>query len=195
MNEVPAYLKGITPKPTEPSLIAVSDKAKEVQTLMQEIKELEERLAEKGKELYHLTRVILPEMFNTAGIGELLVDPKGNDPGFVAKREPYFKANIAADWTSERKANAFRYLENHKAGGLIRASITALFPPKSIKEQKSTMAFLRKSKVEFTSERKVPWTTLTSWLKAEVRSGRMPDLEAIGGDVGEIVKLKPLKED
>ena len=194
MNEVPSYLRN---KPTIESstLQTVRERVAEIRDLKARIAYLEEQLAEENKRYYELTRVILPEMFNEAGVNVLELQAEGNYPAIIAEKTPYFKANIAASWDTDRKAKAFAYLEKNKAGELIRATITALFGPKSQAQQKSTLAFLRKAKVDFSSDRAVPWGTLTAWLKAEVQKGRMPDLETIGGDVGEIVKLKTPKED
>jgi hypothetical protein len=111
---------------------------------------------------------------------------------------PYYRANIAADWDDLKKNEAFQTLVEYGGEDLIKIKVEVLLPKGSIKILKAIEVFLRKFKkqgVEFTVSRSVPWSTLTSWLKECYEKRKVfPPLEKIGGDVGEIVKPKPVKE-
>src|SRR4026208_2429282 len=89
MNDVPSYLRN---KPTieSPTLQAVRERVAEIRDVKARIAYLEEQLAEENKRYYELTRVILPEMFNEAGVNVLELQAEGNYPAIIAEKTPYF---------------------------------------------------------------------------------------------------------
>jgi hypothetical protein len=196
MPAIPAYLKN-KQLSSPGTLEAIRDRVAEARDIQfriadhqQQIKELQERYTE-------LTRVILPDMFSEARVPRLTLDASGNLPRMEAQRTPYYRANIASDWSPERKQEAFRYLESKKAGDLIKMKIVAECARESRAEQKKLLTYLAGLKrVNYSADTSVAWASLTAWLKAEVESGAgMPKLDLIGGDVGQIVKLKEVKDD
>jgi hypothetical protein len=192
----PTYLTKVNHQVPQGTLEKIRDRVAEARDITFEIADLNARIKALNARYTELTRIILPEMLSAAKVPTLTIDATGNQPKMLAKREPYYYANIAADWDDDRKQEAFRYLESKKAGDLIKAKITAILGRDSRADQKQIIKFLDKLKrVEYSSGISVPWNTLTSWLKAEVEANRIPKLDLIGGDIGQIVKLKEVKDE
>ena len=186
--KAPSYIEPLSPD--SDSLAAIRNKVAEARDILEQLAQKEEELKALRSRYTELTRVTLPEMFSASGTTIVGLEAKGNHLAVEAKRKPYYRANIAADWPAERRAAAFDYLVKQKAGDLIRNIFTIPFGKNTIKQQKAVAAFLRKSKLDFDAKRSVPHGTLTAWLRAEVEAGRLPKLDLIGGDIGEIVELK-----
>jgi hypothetical protein len=162
----------------------------ELRDLRMEQRSLEERLNALRKRAEVIEREQLPALFNQERVDSLGLPASGNLPAMDFKLEPYFKANIAASWEPERREAAFKYLERRGAGDLIKSEIVITLPRGSEGLRRQIIAGLRKLKVEFVADLSVPWTTLSAWVRESFRDGENVDLEVIGGDVGEVVKIR-----
>lgn len=161
----------------------------------QEAAELDRRLKEANAKVYQMERRTLPDWMNSVGLDIVGVPPAGNRPGFDIEKKPYYKANIAAQWAPERREKGFNMLKELDAGELLRVRFTVDLEPGDEKGAKKLVDALTKLKMSFGRELSVPWTTLTAWLRrryAAEKPGPLStdELEAIGGEVGDIVSIK-----
>lgn len=173
----------------------------------------EERLKEINTSIYQMERKDLPDMLDEAGVPEIVLEAEGNEPRVKAKAEPYYKANIAAEWEPQRRDAAFKWLDDNGHGDLIKTDVTLTFAREDramavaltrllrqnpeiitnlLKEAKVRPLDADEISFSASSKENVPWNTLTSWLREMVEKGKTPPLETIGGEVGRIVKLKEL---
>jgi hypothetical protein len=189
-DAVPSSVKPRTADPGQ--LKRITDKLKEARDLRLEIASDAEQTKIKQGNLVTLERKTLPDLFNSAGITNLGLEPEGNMPGYEAKREPYVHASIAASWPDEKRQAAFDYLTKHGGGDLIKMEISVMLPMKSTKQQKEVIAALKKLKVPYEVSRAVPWGSLTAFVREMItRKKVMPPLDVLGADVGEMVVMKP----
>jgi hypothetical protein len=189
-DEAPSSVKPRTADPGQ--LKRITDKLKEARDLRLEIASDAEQTKIKQGNLVTLERKTLPDLFNSAGITNLGLEPEGNMPGYEAKREPYVHASIAASWPDEKRQAAFDYLTKHGGGDLIKMEISVMLPMKSTKQQKEVIAALKKLKVPYEVSRAVPWGSLTAFVREMItRKKVMPPLDVLGADVGEMVVMKP----
>lgn len=161
--------------------------------------ELEEELKKLVAELNEIKHKKLPDLLAEAGTDRLGIPEMELDA--VAK--DYYHANIAADWTDERREAAFAFLEREKAGDLIKVVVSVSF---GRREWARALAFaerVRKAGFEPRIDKGVPWATLTAyvreqWPKWQQRwtrgDKRLPPvdkvLDLLGATVGRIVELK-----
>jgi hypothetical protein len=189
-DAVPSFVK---PQKTDPNqLKRITETLRQARDLRLEISSDAEQAKIKQGNLFTLERKTLPELFNSAGITNLGLEPEGNMPGYEAKREPYVHASIAASWPDEKRQAAFDYLTKHGGGDLIKMEISVMLPMKSTKQQKEVIAALKKLKVPYEVSRAVPWGSLTAFVREMItRKKQMPPLDVLGADVGEVVTMKP----
>lgn len=186
----PSFVRPRAPDPDQ--LNTIRKAVAQARDLRLEIENTNDSLKTKKQELTLLERVTLPDLFNSAGITNIGLEPSGDLPGYEATRDSYVHANIAESWPDEKKNAAFKYLQDNGGGDLIKATITVLLPMKSTKERKEVIAALKKLKVEHTVSMSVPWASLTSFIREMIkRKKQVPPLDVLGADIGEIVKLKP----
>jgi len=180
--------------PSEDRLLALRAKVAEARDLEQDKADLEQRLKDTNIALQKLYFKDLPDMFDELGIPLIELAPEGNHPGVKAKAEPYYRANIAADWDEPRRQAAFGYLVDSGNGDLIKTEVITNFPRGAHQEAMAFADSARDNGLSVTIKESIPHSTLTSWLKESVeKHGIVPPLETIGATVGRVVKLKALK--
>lgn len=160
--------------------------------------DLEERLKTINKEIYAAQHETLPSIFNEVRCDGLKLPPEGNRPGYEAVKEPYFKANISADWPIERQEKAFEWLQHEGHSDIIKTIITIELGRGERGRAAKIEEWLRKQGIEYSSRLGVAWNTLTALLRDCYKRNRplsSDELEIIGANVGEVVNLKPLKGD
>lgn len=193
---VAAAIAAETAAPSTTSLEKIERSVAEARDLEKEIEDIQNTLKEKNVKLYELYHVTLPDLMMAANVDTLGLPAKGNLPAVDAEMKPYYSANIAASWPEEKRAEAFEYLISLKAGDLIKADVIASYGRSKIADAKKLAAQLSKKKgVSAVLKQAVHSQTLTAWLKEQVeKHNRTPNLEKIGGSVGQVVKLKARKE-
>jgi hypothetical protein len=140
-----------------------------------------------------MVKSTLPALFEEAGVTSIGIEAEGNMPAYEAKAQPYYHANIKADWEPEKKNEAFTWLTDHGHGDLIKSIITIEFGRGEYGTMKKVEDWLKKSKVLYTNDRAVPWASLTAFVKEQItKHNTIPPLEILGATVGKVVKLKPL---
>lgn len=195
-----AQSKAIKPQgPPPDQLAAMQAMVKEARYVEQDITDLEERLKEKKALLNEIILNKLPAMMEEAGVNVVGIPAVGNMPAMEARIRPFYSANIAAGWDVERRDKAFRWLEDHGHGDLIKTKVEVSFPRGNLKTAKALAEQASKKKgaaVNLTET--IPSQTLTAWLREEVeRRKTVPGkevLEMLGATIGKKVDLKDVKQ-
>jgi len=197
MNEPSAALKkAMRQNPvTAPrdKLEAVRDSVKQYRDLTLEVADLEARLSAKKKELDTMTKQVMPDLLEEAGVSSITIDAEGNLPPYVAKVVPYYHANIAKSWGEQQRQAAFDWLKEHNAGDIIKTIFTVRLGLGEHTKAQQVYKALKELDVEVDQEQSVPWTTLTSYIKEQVEGNKAPPLDLLGAEVGKVVKISPAK--
>lgn len=191
--------------PRADKLDQVRDAVRRARDLQAEIKDMEELLKERKKQLLTVTQRDLVDVFDQANVTDIGIPREGNQPGYRAVLRPFYHANIAADWPDERRAAAFAWLDENGHGDIIKDTIVVELPRGSRERQVEVTKWLDSKKIAYSQSLAVPWNTLTSLIKALTEKMRVAQadgeevtplpLETLGATVGRVVEVKPLKED
>lgn len=198
MSQPPAALAAAVKRdaqaPDEGSLEKVRTILRTARDLDREITDLEARTKEAKEQVLTLKSKTLPDLYDEVGIDKLGLPAEGNLPAYDCNMTPYYKAAILADWEEEKRAEAFKYLDDHNAGDLIKSTFTVLLPRGNRKKAIAVEKALTKLQVEFETNLSVPWNTLTAWLKELIeKHNTTPPLDVLGATVGRVVNLKERK--
>lgn len=171
------------------SLVRAKQLAREARDLEIEVKDLEERVEEKKASKRKILEETLPDLMNEVGLTKIEVPAEGNNKKFVASLTPFYQASIPAGWGEAERRRAFEALRKHDASDLIKIEVTFTFPKGNDKQAREFIAANERHQPSV--KETVHHATLGSWLKERIEEGSpTPDLEVIGGRVGQIVKLK-----
>jgi len=184
--------------PREDQLQKVRAAVAEVIEKRQLKSDLEERLKRVNKEIAVAQHETLPAIFNEARCDGLKLPPEGNRPGYEATKEPYFKANISAEWPIERQEKGFLWLAEEGHSDIIKTIITIELGRGERKIASMIEDWLDRKNIAYSSRLGVAWNTLTAMLRDCYKRNRplsSDELETIGANVGEVVSIKPLKGD
>jgi hypothetical protein len=174
-----------------------NDKLEHVRDAVRRHLGLQQRIAELTEENKLLTRQLndmakreLPDLFNEVQVDSVGLAPEGNQPGYDAKLSPYYHANIPAD----RAIEAFAWLDAEGHGDLIKNVITVELGRGDNETAKAVQYALDDLGIEYSTKLSVPWNTLTAFVREQVeRYSRVPPLDILGAEIGQIVKLKERK--
>lgn len=87
---------------------------------------LEEKLTETNKLIWDKERKELVDALDSARVPKFTVEmPDGTR--VEAKAEPYYKANISAEWEPEKRAEGFAYLDDLGEGDMIKTDLILTF--------------------------------------------------------------------
>lgn len=188
-----AAIQQTAPAPDSDKLEQCRDLIREARDVQSAAQDLEERRAKLMVRFEEIRQKELVDLFQELSIRSMELDAEGNNPAVNVKLKPFYRANIAADWSPEKRDAAFSVLETAGGGDLIKRVFTIQFGKGP--EDKAIADKLRKALTDggfkFTEGLSVSWQTLTAWLKEQVEGRQViPPLEAIGGVVGTVVELK-----
>lgn len=163
--------------------------------IQQDIEDLETQLSQKKSDLNVLFRDELPDLMDKIGARLIELEGEGNQPAFVAKLVPYYYANISADWPEEKRRAAFDWLEKNGHGDLIKTNVAVPFKREERKKALELVEKLRKElSLSPTVKEEVHFMTMKAWLREQIENeNTLPPLELIGGDIGRVVEIKPVK--
>lgn len=176
---------------------ALRAKCEELRDTEQTKSNLVERLKEVDTQLATLRHETLPDLMDEACTDKIGLPGAGNVKSYDALLEPYYRANIAAEWAQERRERAFGALIEEGAEDLVRHTFTIQFGRGEEEAAHSLAELLKSEGFQYTVGLAVPWATLTAWVKERFQGGAplsASTLDTIGATVGRIVKLKPRKE-
>lgn len=183
----------------------VREKVIKLRDTNKEIADTEMRLEELTATRHQIERVELPDIFNEYGVKSLGLEKAGNLPGYDAKLQPFYRANIAANWDDKRREEAFAALVKHGGESLIKTVVSIELGRGDHAMVKKIIKALKPLGVDVKVAEAVHFQTLTAWLKELVEGNKeliaakkppkpIPPLDVIGAEIGEVVKLKETKE-
>lgn len=196
LDEVLGGGGGFTRAPTEEESASLAAMGRRLLEAERAIEDLETALAERRAERQKLVREEMPAYMQA--IGQDRVGLPDSEVDLVL--EPYYYANIAADWDPARRRRAFEWLEEHGGGDLIKLNLTYGFR----RGEAALARWLRNLVGAFTRllpgdpvdlpeptvREEVHHQTLTAWLRERVEAGDEVDLEVLGATVGSVVKVR-----
>jgi hypothetical protein len=155
-----------------------------------EIAGLDSRRAQLVDERNRLIHNHLPEMMDAAG-----VDREGYpDLGVDLISRPYFKANISAEWSEEKRQAAFDALQREGHGDIVKVELSVQFGRGDIERARALRDDLIDRGHQPRMQMRVDWNTLTALAKELHRRGQAlpPECEA---QVGRVAEIKTRKEE
>lgn len=176
----------------EDALAKVRDGVRRMSDRESEVADLKSDLASAERDLNAIRFKELPDLFQAAGIDSVGL----GDEGVNAKLEPYYRANIAADWPTEKRLAAFVRLAELGGADIIKVNLTVTFARGEDEKVAALEKLLRDNGYEYSSQLGVPWQTLTAFVKEQVEAGNarlLGSLDIIGATVGKIVRVKEKK--
>lgn len=165
-------------------------KATEVRDIEHQIADLEQLLKEKRARLHSLCRVELPDLMTEVGTDHIGIPANGNLAACDAVLRPFYKANIAAGWSSDKQQLAFNWLTDNGFGDLIKTEVDVSFPREQHEKAQQLYKMLKTKGFKPEFLQRVHHGVLTAWLQEQVEQGHLPPLDVIGGEIGRIVVLK-----
>lgn len=198
-TEFPAF----TDAPGEEESRKLTILGRELYSVDTEIQALELKLEERKARKKEIQMRELPEYFRSInqdklGLPEFDVD---------LVLEPFYHANIKAEWPDEQRQKAFDYLEARGDGDLIKTVLELQFGRKELWKVRWLLAHIKLLADEVNKYNEpqltlpepyirmgVMWNTLTAHVRSVIEKGEQLDLEILGAEVGQIVKIKPRKK-
>lgn len=184
-----------SPTASEDALKALRKKLAATRDDILELQDLEEKAKTVKARITKAKTVELPDTMEELRINSIGLEAEGNLPAFEVTSKPFYNANIAADWPPEKKLAAFNYLEDNGSVDLIRTEVSIAFTKEQRTQAKALVERLRKEGFEVQVKQGVHPQTLTAWLKEQIEVRKFtPKLDIIGGFVGRVVDIKPVKQ-
>ena len=171
------------------TLAHLRKKAAELRDAKKRVKDLEETLEQAQKYVTGLETKELPDLLAEAKMKNLTVEAEGNEPAFTITRSPFYRAVMP-----EESGPGFTWLEDNGHGDIIKRVFTIKLPMDREDMADKLKKFLEKHVYVWEVKETVPWSTLTAFVKEQVEKGESVPLDILGAFVGEIVKIKPVKE-
>ena len=190
----PSFVKAEKKIASEDKLKAIRDLVAEARSNEKKMSDLQEQLKELSAAVNDTYQKKLPDLYQEVGIDNISLPADGNYPAVDAKLQDYYSANIAAGWAPERRQEAFKWLEDHGHGDLIKTAVSAQLPREKRAAAKKLIALIEKAGFAAEVKEAVHSGTLSAWLKEQIELGApIPPLELIGGSIGKVVRLKERK--
>lgn len=168
--------------------------ARQQRDLKRELTDAEAKVSSLKARIGDISRRELPDLLEEVGLKALSLEGDGDMPDYDLELQPFYHANIAADWEDERKQAAFDWLDENDHGDLIKAVVTVELARGENDARKRLEETLHELGMEFRSELTVPWNTLTAFVKEQIENGEALPLELLGATVGKVVKMKERKK-
>lgn len=185
-----AAIEEAPPSQSEDKLEQVRDLVRRARDLEREMENLEERQKELGREYFEVRTQKLPALFAELNMLAFTLDADGNEPAYEAKLETMISASIP----EEKRPEAFKWLEKHKHGDLIKNTFSVLFGMGDNKKAKKLAAFLKKNKMEYDAKAAVHPSTLKAFVREQIEKGRAVPLDLLGAFIQQTVNVKQKKE-
>jgi hypothetical protein len=151
-------------------------------------------LSHKKARLQRVLHDQLPSLMSAAGVDDLSLQASDDLPATDFSLGGYYRASIPVSWSAERRQEAFSTLRARGADGLIKTNVQVQFARGSSLEARVLADSLAARGYEPSLSETVHSSTLSAWLRELYSSGlslTQDDLDRIGGNVGQIVRMKP----
>jgi hypothetical protein len=176
------------PVVTEDMLDRIKELATQAKTQEMAVTQLTNALAEAKRLLDKTLTRDLPELMDSAGIPSITVSHLGWT--FTVSVKTFYSASIGAKWDEERRKAAFKWLEDHGHGSLIKTEVAVQFPRDDRDMVTPFIGQLDDMGYTYMLKEGVHSGTLTAWLKEMASSGQIPPLDVIGGYIERQATIK-----
>lgn len=178
------------PTQSQATLEKLRDDIRKMRNLELEIEVKTEALKQLSSELFELKTKTVPDKFSELNMLAFTLDAEGNQPAYEAKLGTMITASIP----DEKKMEAFKWLEKHKYGDLIKNAFVVSFGMGDNKAAKKLAAFLKKSKMDYDAKASVHSSTLKAFVREQIEKGKAVPLDLFGAFIQKTVNIKPIKE-
>jgi hypothetical protein len=166
-----------------------------------ELEDLEGQVAAVKARIQVRIRETIPELLVLAKVPAITLEAEGNHPAYEIKLKDFYRAGISAEWEPEKQQAAFDALADLDSGDLIKTTVTLRFGRDDREKALLVVALLRDQQglavgENFEIKQAVHQATLTKWLRERLQHKPplpVPPLDVIGGDVGRVAEIKPVK--
>jgi len=186
----------ITTAPSDDQLSRLQEYGHQVAVLNSECDALGAELKAKQDTLSTMLRVSLPEFMQSIKQDKIGLP----DDEVDLELARWYSANIAANWPSERKSEAYDWLVDNGHGDLIKTTLVYTFGREELDLAKSFKNIIEKharqlglGELEGQLKMGVHSGTLTSFVKEQTEAGVALPLDLLGAQMGHIVKIKKRK--
>lgn len=202
LSELESEAADMSAVPSDEGLARLRKAAEELVAAEADARRLERELKDKNKEVLELRHERVPSIMDEIGQDRIGL-PNAGEYGADLVLEPYYKANIAADWEPEKKQAAFDHLEELGAADLLRSQLTVSAGAGDMEKMRRVRDRIRQILAEEDVEGGVvelslgvPWNTLTSFVREWSERGHAEDEpvlqpDRIGATIGRVAKVKP----
>jgi hypothetical protein len=182
-------LRAIKTPHEQDKLDQVREMARAMRDLTLQVKDLEDQIEQKQRQLTQLSMKDLPDLFEQHNVRSIGLEAEGNLPAYDVVASPYYKAVLPKE-----EDEGLRWLEANGHGDMIKRQYVVNLAMDTEQQATALRSFLEEHDLAFDEKETVPWTTLTAFVKEQIEKRKtIPPLDILGATVGKIVKLKPKK--
>lgn len=165
-------------------LAAIAQKARDIIEQQKAVEKAEEDLKKAKRRLADMVETEMVELMSDAGQEQLTtVD------GYIVS----IKENVRGQPTKENASAAFKWLRDHKHGGIIKSEISAPLGKADPALVKKALAALEKLKIQAAVDEKVHWQTLGALVRELLAKGENIPLDLLGVQVIKAADVVPKK--
>lgn len=210
MAELSAEAADLKSIPSEQGMARLRKLGVELVEVDQTVTRLTAELAAANARFNELVHKEMPDLMAEIGQDRIGL-PNVYENGADLVSQPYYKANIAAEWPPEQREAAFDYLDKLGAAEIVKNVVSLPFSRGQALLARAFVAAVQSPQfVELLAAeagrdvndyslppvevgKSVPWGTLTAYVKEQIEKGTVLDLPKLGATVGTVVKIKPRK--
>lgn len=134
----------------------------------------------------HLREVEVPDYMQELGVQKLTLE-SGDAIGY--------KPDVRLEWDHEKKERAFKWLEEHEFGGMIKTEVISSFGKGELEKAKELLKSLAEQGLDPVLERDVNWQTMCAFLREQIEEGNPIPLEEWGAvSINKATVSKPRKK-
>jgi hypothetical protein len=163
------------------SLASVAELAKDALAIEDDIKALEETLAEKKEALRKLTDERIPDVLGEIGMAKFEMTD-----GSIIEVKPFYSASIPVD----RRGEAYEWLRAHGYDDIIKNTVSVQFGRGEDDAAGDLINKIRQQGLLPEQAEKIESQTLKAWVREMVEKGTEFPTELFGAYVGQKAKIK-----
>lgn len=148
--------------------------------LEREVETLEQALKLKKEQLKLVSETQLPETLMQLGMTEIKLTD-----GSEVKVEKFYAAHI----TSEKKDEAFSWLEKNGHDSIVKSQVIIEVDKGNAKELKRVLTVMKNMKISHDLKQAVHHATLKAFIRDQVESGQTIPLDLFGAYIGNRTKI------
>lgn len=170
-----------TETPDADDLGRLAELAKDQFAAEQEVAEADAALKAAKAKLRDIAERDIPELMATIGVSEF-----STTSGLKIKIRRVIRASIPV----AKRPTAYRWLDDHGEGGMIKRSVLVGFNRDQQDEARSLLDDLRKKFENVREDQKVEPSTLRAWIREQLDAGKTIPMELFGAQEVRVADIK-----